>query len=188
MNGRDDPLHDDQSLVARIAAGDVCALEMLYARHWNSIRRHCRSLVCDQASVEDLSQEILLAVWNSAIRYAGTASVRTWLLRIAHFQAHNMTRRDKLPMAGEPPSEMLATSEPGPEDAVIAATGCAEIARAFRSLSLIHREVLSLVVDQELHYREVADVLGIPIGTVKSRLKNAKEALATALNGKEAAS
>jgi RNA polymerase sigma factor (sigma-70 family) len=184
----DDPADDDRSLVARIAAGEICALETLYVRRWDSVRRYCRLLVWDEGSVEELSQDILLAVWQGAGRYAGTGSVRAWLLTIAKYQAHNLLRRRELPMDEAPPPEELPAGEPGPEDEAIAAAGCEEIARAIRSLSPMHREILSLSVDQQLSYRELADVLVISIGTVKSRLYLAKKALAAALDGRDSAS
>jgi RNA polymerase sigma factor (sigma-70 family) len=184
----DDPADDDRSLVARVAAGEICALEMLYVRRWDSVRRYCRLLVWDEGLVEELSQDVLLAVWQGACRYAGTGSVRAWLLTIAKYQAHNLLRRREVPMDEDPPSEEIPASEPGPEDEVIGAARCEEIARAIRSLSPIHREILALTVDQQLSYREIAEVLAISIGTVKSRLYLARKALTAGLNGRESAS
>jgi RNA polymerase sigma-70 factor, ECF subfamily len=174
---------DDRLIVARIAAGDRCALETLYARHRQSLFGYCRALTSDWETAEEVLQDTLLAVWRGAGGYAGRSSVRGWLFGIARRQAHDARRRGCLPLADGEVLEMLPADDPGPEETALGRAGCAEIARAIGTLSPVHQEVLSLTFDQGLSYGELAEILGVPIGTVKSRLSLARRALRVALDG-----
>ncbi|MEA2523282.1 MAG: hypothetical protein QOF73_509 [Thermomicrobiales bacterium] len=179
------PRDDDRSLVARIADGDRCALETLYGRHRLSLFSYCCWLMADRESAEELLQDTLVAVWQNAGRYAGQASVRAWLLGIARRQAHNARRRDRMAVAEGEVLEMMDAPEPGPEEATLDRAGCAEIAQAITMLSPLHQEILRLTFVHELSYAGLADTLGVPVGTVKSRLSLARRELRAALDGRE---
>jgi RNA polymerase sigma factor (sigma-70 family) len=126
---------------------------------------------------EEILQDTLLAVWRSADRYAGRSSVRTWLFGIARRQAHNRLR---LATPRQEPLEQLAGQAdpaPGPAEWALAAARREAIVEALDTLALHHREVLALAFAARITHREIADVLGVPVGTVKSRLHHARAAL-----------
>src|SRR5215217_7360021 len=179
------PREDDRTLLARIAGKDRCALEALYDRYRVSLFRYCCWLMPERESAEELLQETLIAVWQSAGGYAGRATARAWILGIARRQAHNTRRRSRLTFADGEVPEMVESPDPGPEEAVLDRAGCAEIARAIETLSPLHQEVLRLTFVHELSYGGLAETLGIPIGTVKSRLNLARRELRAALNERE---
>ncbi len=118
-----------------------------------------------------------MAVWRNADTYRGRSSVRTWLFGVARRQAHNALRSRTPLLAGEEELDSLPTSEPEPEDALLAGAHREELADRIGNLTPAHREVVVLIFLQELSYQETAEVLSIPIGTVKSRISNAKRAL-----------
>ena len=130
---------------------------------------------------EEILQDTLLAVWRSAHLYAGRSSVRTWLFGIARRQAHNRLR---VRSPEQVPLDRLAgraDPAPGPAEWALAAAQREAIAEAFDALALQHREVLALAFAARIAHREIAEILDVPVGTVKSRLHHARAALARVL-------
>jgi RNA polymerase sigma-70 factor (ECF subfamily) len=178
---------DDRSLVGRIAVGNRDALETLYERCRGPLFDYCCWLMPERESAEELLQDTLVAVWKGAGGYAGQAEVKAWLFGIARRQARDARRRGRLAFVEGEVLEMLETPEPGPEAAALDRAGCAEIAQAIALLSPLHQEILRLTFVHDLSYDGLAETLGVPIGTVKSRLNHARRALRAALDGGEAA-
>ncbi|HLG52239.1 MAG TPA: sigma-70 family RNA polymerase sigma factor [Chloroflexota bacterium] len=176
---------DPREVLQRIARGDQDALGELYSRFRVPLFRYLCQLTGDEALAEDILQETLVAVWTSAGGFAGQSSVLTWLIGVARRQAHNILRRRSVPLADADALRDLPAEEPEPEDAVLARAEREELARAVRRLPTIYREALVLAFVHGLSYREMAEVLEVPEGTVKSRLSNAKRALRALLDSHE---
>jgi RNA polymerase sigma-70 factor (ECF subfamily) len=103
--------------------------------------------------------------------------VRSWLFGIARRQAHNTLRRRGIPIAGIEELDQAPANEPEPEALLLTKTAYYDLLRAMARLAPQHREVLVLTFVNELSYQEAAAILGVPVGTVKSRLSNARHAL-----------
>jgi len=174
-------IQDDAVLLRRIAAGDRDALEALYQRYQRPLFRYLLQLTPDRELAEELLQDTLVAVWKAAGEFQGRSSVRTWLIGIARRQAHNTLRRMALPVADPTELEDVESTAPEPEAAALAAADREALTRALAQLAPLHREVIVLTFVHGLSYQELAGVLGIPVGTVKSRLSNAKRALSRAI-------
>jgi RNA polymerase sigma-70 factor (ECF subfamily) len=171
----------DLDLIQRIAAGDERALEHLYARHAQSLLAYAYHLIGDRQAAEEALQDTFVAVWRGAAGFEERSAVRTWLFGICRRQAllrvrRGVTATQPIEEVPERPSEA-----PGPDAVVLARADASAVAAALATLPAIHREVLDLVFGAELSHTEVAEVLGIPVGTVKSRLFHARAALARAL-------
>jgi RNA polymerase sigma-70 factor (ECF subfamily) len=173
----------ERQLIERIAAGDREALSELFHRSRLAVLGYLLRLTDHRELAEDLLQETFIAVWRAAPTFAGRSSVRTWLFGIAHHQAHNVLRRRPLPVAAPDAVAHASSTTADPEGAVLAAVAREELHTAIRRLSLVHREVLALAFGQELTVAEIAAVLDIPPGTVRSRLRDAKRALRRDLGG-----
>ena len=128
-----------------------------------------------------------MATWKSAHSFEGRSTVLTWLFGIARRQAHNTLRQPKLPLVHATEREELAATGPETEDFTIASIARDELVEAFKQLAPVHREVLVLILVQDLSYEETAQALDVPVGTVKSRLCNAKRILRTLLTTREEA-
>ncbi|HLI68955.1 MAG TPA: sigma-70 family RNA polymerase sigma factor [Ktedonobacteraceae bacterium] len=176
---------DDAWLVKQIACGNRQALSELYTRHQHSLFSYLLQLTPDYGLAEELLQDTLVAVWKSARNFEGRSTVLTWLIGIARRQAHNTLRQRKIPLTDISELEHLPAPELEPEERILANAVRDELTRAFHQLAPVHREVLLLIFVQELSYQEAADVLEIPVGTVKSRLSNARRALRALLDAKE---
>ena len=181
------PVADERQVIRRIAIGDRDALAELYACYQRTLFNYLLQLTPDRGLAEEILQDTLVAVWKSAQSFEGRSSVRTWLIGIARRQAHNTLRQRRLPLADETEMEGLVATDPEPEAWTLASFARAELAAAFRQLAPLHREVLVLTFVQELSYQETATILEVPVGTVKSRLSNARRALRAQLDGREEA-
>jgi RNA polymerase sigma-70 factor (ECF subfamily) len=173
--------NDERELLARTGAGDRQALTELYTRYRGAVFAYLLRLTPDQHLAEDLLQETFVAAWKSAASYAGRSTVKTWLIGVAHRQAHNVLRRRPEQLAGEEELAQLVAADPQPEDAALAQASYEELLAAIARLSLAHRETLALAFGQEMPAAEIAEALGVPVGTVRSRLRDAKRRLRAAL-------
>lgn len=178
---------DEQQMILRIARGDREALEELYTRYQRTLFHYLLQLTPDYGLAEELVQDTLVAVWKSARSFEGRSSVRTWLIGIARRQAHNTLRQRKLLLVDESEMAEMAASDPEPETLTLASIACDELTELFQRLAPYHREVLALIFVQELSYQETATILDVPLGTVKSRLNNARRALRALLDAREEA-
>lgn len=167
------PSADDAEMVQRVARGDRQALAELYGRYQRPLFQYLLQLTPDYGLAEEMLQDTLVAVWKSAPSFEGRSSVLTWLIGIAHRQAHNTLRRHKLPFVDE--SELLAlpANDPEPEEWTLASIERDELAAAFRQLASVHREILALIFVQELSYQEAAQARCWPAsGSPKSFFKD----------------
>jgi len=178
-------LEEEATVVARMAQGDRCALAELYARYERPLLAYLRHLTADPGLAEELLQDTLLAAWTGAHGYGGKASVQGWLLGIARRRAHDTLRRRTFQVVDPSVVEPLVALDPEPEDLFLAQTAREELAAAVDGLAAIHREMLILTFVHELSYQDLAEVLDIPLGTVKSRLHQAKRALRARLRPEE---
>src|SRR5690242_18546317 len=178
-------LDREQTTIARMAAGDPDALTELYDAHRAPLLAYLRLLTRDAGLAEEMLQDTLLAAWTGAGRFAGRASVRAWLFGIARRRAHDALRRRSLRLVPDEAMAETAAADPEPEALAIAAAERDDLIRAIDRLSPLHREILLLTFVHDLSYRELADVLGVPLGTVQSRLANARRALAALLRSPE---
>ncbi|WP_433528463.1 sigma-70 family RNA polymerase sigma factor [Micromonospora sp. CA-263727] len=147
-----------------------------------ALHRYARRLLPgDPHRAEDLVQETLLRAWRNLASVASARSPQAWLSRVAHNLCIDQARR----VTARPVevAEDVTAVEWGPAESLYdAALDRAVLEPALRSLSAAHREALLLVYYQDRTHREVAGVLGVPPGTVKSRTHNATRELQRALH------
>jgi RNA polymerase sigma-70 factor (ECF subfamily) len=172
---------DDQAFIGRLARGERDALEHLYARYGRALYSYAVELTHDRGLAEELVQDTFVAAWRGAASFRGQASLGAWLFGIARRRAHDRLRR-----AAHPTMELDSALEVPDEDALPEARALASATRvalrdALDALPLHHREPLSLLLAYELSGRDIGAILGIPEGTVKSRLHAARRALRAAL-------
>jgi RNA polymerase sigma-70 factor, ECF subfamily len=173
----------DLELVRSAAAGDEQAFHALVDRHAPALFRSALSLSRNRADAEDLLQETLVAAYRGLRNFAGRSAVRTWMLTIMTRHAFKALHRSRHFRATLSLDAIAAGSDNHgghPNAAIVqtqAATGVEcrlDVMDVLRSLSEMHREVLVLREIQGLSYEEIAAVLGVPRGTVESRLYRAR--------------
>ncbi|HQZ70441.1 MAG: RNA polymerase sigma factor [Anaerolineae bacterium] len=170
----------DALLVRRMAGGDLVAHRALYDRHAADLLRYLAGRVDGgPALAEELLQEVMVVVWRQAAAFRGNSRVRTWLFGIAHHRAANLWRRQRLESRHQGPA-LDDEDHPFtvPADGRFGGTDLRiDLDRALLLLSWEQRAVLELTFYHGLAEQEVAQVLDIAPGTVKSRLYRAKTAL-----------
>ncbi len=167
-------MRTDEALVWAVGQADRAAFRELYDRHADRVYRFALSIVRNGHLAEEVLQETMLAVWKQAERFRGSSKATTWMLGIARNQAHGLLRREK---KGERlPDD--PTCDPDPAET---AEIDVRVQQALQTLSSEHQEALHLVFYEEMSLADAAAVLGVPEGTVKSRLFYARKALAKEL-------
>ena len=144
--------------------------------HFREIYRAALRLARRPAEAEDLTQEVFLQAWKSFDRFERGTNARAWLYKIL-WNVFQQKLRKKVPIplgaeGEERLAETLAAEEPTPTE-----IRDEDVAAALEKLSSEHREIVLLSDLEEFTYKEIADILKIPIGTVMSRLSRARAAL-----------
>jgi RNA polymerase sigma-70 factor (ECF subfamily) len=184
--GADPATEEDDTLLAAVAGGDRVALRVLYERHapWLFLRLGRRA--ADQGLVEEAVQDTFVAVWQRASSYRGSGDVAAWIWGIAIRRLVDRLRRRVTLGRAIYPRRILGTtadadSAPSAEEQVLLGIEYGDVAGALNRLSPELRAVLQATVLDGLTTREAARLLGIPTGTVKTRLMRARTQLREAL-------
>jgi RNA polymerase sigma-70 factor (ECF subfamily) len=160
----------DEALVALVARSDEGALAELYDRFGRVAYGLARRVLRDDALAEDAVQEGFLAAWRSASRFVPErAKASTWLLTLVHRRAVDLVRKEERRRA-EPLEEVPSAEAPGTHDVVWLRLERERVQRALHALSDQQREALELAYYGGFTQSELADRLGQPIGTIKSRM------------------
>lgn len=144
------------------------------------LRRYARALLGDPGAADDLVQDTLERAWRKAALWRPGTDLRAWLFAIMHNLFVNQVRARRRDV--EIPLDETALGRPAAADAS-AGVQLLDLASALARLPPEQREVLLLVGLEELTYREAAQVLGVPVGTVMSRLARGRERLRRLMNG-----
>lgn len=168
---------DDRRLLERAVAGDSTAFDILITRHIDSFLRLAYSLVGDRPAAEDVVQETFRAALSGMRAFRGASSVKTWLVGILARQAARHRRRESI-RRHAPVDEALV---PAGGDSQASSDAKLDVAWALGELDEDHRRVIALRELEGMSYDEIAEALGVPRGTVESRLHRARKALAEKL-------
>jgi len=178
----------DKKLMLQVRGGDMAAFEELYARYSRPLLNFFYRLTWDRAFSEDLMQEAFLRLWKGSKNYKPTGKFTTYLFQIA--KNHWLNERDKkmrriapvsLEAGGAEESnglrDVVPAKERGPMGEVLNKELSVAIAKAVEGLSEKLRLVFVLGQLRGFRYADIADILEIPVGTVKSRMSNAEKAI-----------
>jgi RNA polymerase sigma-70 factor (ECF subfamily) len=168
----------DETLVARIAAGDKLAMQVLFARHRTPVYRWLLRFVGNETVAEDLLSDVFFDVWQQAGRFEGRSAVTTWLLSIARFKALSARRRRTDAELDETIETTVADSADNPEITLQKKNRGELVRAAMMKLSADHRDILNLVYYHENSVEDCALILNIPVATVKTRMFYARKKLA----------
>lgn len=185
-----EPARDDDSrLVERARAGDVHAFELLVLKYRRRVQRVISRLVRDADLVEDIAQDTFLRAWRALPQFRGESQFYTWLYRIAVNAAKKalLELRHQASVApeaaeGDEAETFAAANEPMAEDTPESIHAARELAQAVEqalaALPEDWRQAVTLREIEGLSYEDIAARMGSPIGTVRSRIFRAREAIA----------
>ncbi|HYE73734.1 MAG TPA: sigma-70 family RNA polymerase sigma factor [Blastocatellia bacterium] len=185
---------EEASLITRLRAGEMDAFAELVNQYQPIIFSVIRRMMRDEEEARDITQETFLKIYRHFSHFRGESSLKTWIFRVAINQAHNSQRwwrrrrRDETSSLDESPNERtsisakLVSSSGTPESQAIAQERRQQLERALAGLKQDFRLAVILRDIEGLAYEEIAEILEISIGTVKSRIARGREMLRASLS------
>lgn len=181
----------DRILVDRFKKGDEAAFNEMVSRYWDRIYTMVNQLLRNSQDAEEVTQDAFIRAHRGLVNFRGDAAFSTWLYQIATNLARNRywywwrRKRDHTISFDQPVShdsettlqELIPAEVETPEDATVTQEFVSRIAEGMEKLGAKHREILVLRNIKNLSYEEIAQILGISVGTVKSRIARARESL-----------
>lgn len=180
------PEIDESELLRRARSGDYDAFESLHSSLEPAIGRFVRRLVGHTPAAEDIVQDTFIALYLNMARIEPAENLRPYVFRIARNRCYDLLRRqgryEELSLDDEPVSvrvsfDLDAQHNPAPDDVAHWLLLTLEVQEAMESLPELQRQALILYSEEGLSYVEIADVMGVSVGTIKSRLFHAKKNL-----------
>jgi RNA polymerase sigma-70 factor (ECF subfamily) len=180
------PLRRDGSeevrLIERIGARDPDAFEQLYRLYQPRLHRFLVNLLRCAQLVEEVLDDTMIVVWQSARRFRGASKVSTWIFAIAYRKALKARTRWPEPVEDEDRDSRMDPG-PGPEQQLQRQRLHQSLIAAMGQLSANHRAVIDLTYFHGLRCREIAEVMNCPVDTVKTRMFHARRRLRKSLSG-----
>ena len=167
----------------RICAREFEAFEELYRDYRPRLGRFLMNLVHRPQLAEEIYDDTMLTVWSRPENYRGAAKLSTWIFAIAYRKALKALRRVDDPIEADA-TDMQISKEEEPDQEVMRRQLHIILTRAISELSPVHRAVVDLVYSQEMGYREIAEILGCPVNTVKTRMLHARRHMRERLGGR----
>ncbi|WP_018132379.1 RNA polymerase sigma factor [Effusibacillus pohliae] len=179
----------DEELLARVLGGDANAYRELVVRYQSLIFTLCLKMLADREEARDAAQEVFLQAYRSLGEFQGGAQFRSWLYKIAANKCIDI-RRKQARRAGiasiSPLQEDLPRSaDPTPEEQLLATERSRELQAAIDELPEKYRDVVILYHYQRLSYKQIAEILGIEVKSVETRMSRAKKMLRERLRKEE---
>lgn len=168
-------VQSDRDLLTSIAAGDRSAMRAFYDRYNVQVYRFVLRLIRDASNAEDVVSEVFFVVWRQAGRFEYRSEVSSWVLAIARYKAISVMRqRQDEPLEDAAAHEIV--DEANDSQVALEKKDTAAVLRGcLTRLSAKHREVIDLVYYHEKSVNEVAEIIGVPTNTVKTRLFYARQ-------------
>lgn len=173
----------EAQLVARMRMGDRRAFEQLYREHHPRLWRFLNKLLRRPHLIDEVLNDTMMVVWSRIDDFAGNSRLSTWMFGIAYRQAMNALRRLDEPVEQADDDRAADLDDAGPEQSAGRMWSHQALNTAMAALSPVHRAVVTLTYEQELGYREIADIMDCPVDTVKTRMFHARRQLRRSLSG-----
>ena len=171
----------DRELVERVAKGDRAAVRLLFMRHHARIYRFVTRQTGSDMMADDIANEVFLELWRQAPAFEGRSEVSTWLLGIARFKALSALRKKKEEWIDDDDAAAVPDTADTPEVAVMKDDKATALKRMVNALPEEHRTVIDLAYYHAKSVAEIAEILSIPVATVKTRMFYARKKLGEAL-------
>jgi RNA polymerase sigma-70 factor (ECF subfamily) len=171
------PKPSDDALIESIGNGDKRAMVSLFMRHNVRIHRFVMRLTGKSSIAEDIVSDVFLDIWRGAAEFSGRSNVSTWLLGIARNKALSALRRRTETVLDYDAAVELVDDMDDPEVVADRASRGAIVRRCLTRLPPPLREIVDLIYYHEKTVAEVAEIVGIPPGTVKTRMFHARSRL-----------
>lgn len=171
----------DNDLIRRVASGDRAAVRLLFMRHHARVYRFVVRQTGSETMADDIANEVFLDVWRQAAKFEFRSEVTTWLLGIARFKVLSARRKRKEDELDELEAERIVDSADTPDVVSMKTDKAAALRACINGLGEDHRTVIDLAYYHGRTVTEIAEILSIPVATVKTRMFYARSKLGEAL-------
>ena len=172
----------EQSISDKIAAGDQTAMKQVYELHSGPLFNFVKNWLADPHEASDIVHETMLEVWRKADRFQGRSSFKSWIFSIARNKSIDRNRKSSRMSHADDVPEMM-DNDITPIEALELSQDADLLKGCISRLSETHRRMIHLAFYQDLSYKEISEIEGCPIGTVKTRILHAKKLLMRDLAG-----
>lgn len=166
---------NEVELLSRVARGDRDAFERLYRAYLPRLTRFLQQVMRRTSVVEEAINDTMLVVWRKAATYSGDSKVSTWIFAIAYRRGLKLLKRFDEPVSDE--MDLSSPGEDATESGVLQLELRAVLGAAMAQVSAEQRAVIELTYYQGCAYREIAEIMGCPVDTVKTRMFHARRRL-----------
>lgn len=171
---------ENLKLLQRVAVKDRAAFELLYRKFYPQLTRYLIRIIRRPQLVEEVVSDTLFVVWEKASQFQGRAKVSTWIIGIAYLKG--IKALDRLKTMPEQQAEELIDHDTVDDADLISRIGLQEWLRSgLEQISADQRSVVELTYFSGYSYQEIADIMGCPVNTVKTRMFHARKRLASLL-------
>ena len=178
----DEPANRETALLKSVCEGNETAFETLYHSYYPRLFRFIFHITGHLESVEEIINEVMLTVWHKATSYNYQCKLSTWIFGIAYKKSLKALKQHRMPSV-EFSEITLEDTLPGATDAVMQQFELENwLVVALQALSPEQRAVIELTYYYDLHYHEIAEIIGCPANTVKTRMFHARKKLASYLS------
>ncbi len=168
---------------SRISAGDQNAMKEVYDLYSGPLYHFVKTWLSDSHEALDIVHETMLEVWRNADRYEGRSSAKSWIFSIARYKSIDKNRKTSRMVYTDTEPESVDESA-GPFDQLSSLQESDILRDQINALSNDHKRVIYLAYYEGLSYREIAEIEGCPLGTIKTRVLHAKKILRRSLGAK----
>lgn len=172
----------ERELLDRVSTGDLRAFEKLYRIYQPRLARFLINLLRRPQLVEEVLNDTMMVVWQTAGKFRGASRPSTWIFAIAYRKAMKAKARWPDPVE-DPPLDNRVSHDPAPDEQVQQSSLHDALVMAMDALSADHRAVVDLTYFHGMGYREIAEIMGCPVDTVKTRMFHARRRLRDAMSG-----
>ena len=176
---------EERELIERVRGRELAAFERLYRLYQPRLTRFLSNLVQRPQVLDEVVDDTMMVVWDTAGNFRGASKLSTWIFSIAYRKALKARARWPDPVE-EDPRDLAISEEPAPDDQIQHDRLHDALIAAMDSLSADHRAVVDLTYFHSMGYREIADIMDCPVDTVKTRMFHARRRLREALGGTSA--
>ena len=176
---------EERELIERVRGRELAAFERLYRLYQPRLTRFLSNVVQRPQVLEEVVDDTMMVVWETAGNFRGASKLSTWIFSIAYRKALKARVRWPDPVE-EDPRDSRTSDEPGPDEHLQHDRLHDALVTAMDSLSADHRAVVDLTYFHSMGYREIAEIMDCPVDTVKTRMFHARRRLREALGGTSA--
>ncbi len=173
---------EEKELLARVATDDLQAFEMLYRIYQPRLTRFLLTLIQRQQLVEEVLDDTMMVVWQTAGQFRGSSKPSTWIFAIAYRKALKAKARWPYPVEDQE-NDTRVSPDKGPDGQLHHQRLHDALVAAMDHLSSHHRAVVDLTYFHGMGYREIAEIMDCPVDTVKTRMFHARRRLKQAMSG-----